>query len=199
MPDLATSTTTTAIAGRLRPILLRNILKEATAADHTRLDEGLGAFDLHDIAAYRGFLAANAAALLPLEGALVAAGVSDILPDWKRRARSRSILGDLNRIGGTTRLLKPPVLNGRSALLGTLYVLEGSRLGAAHLLKRARNSGDPRIAAATGYLSHGVGEQFWRSFLDVLENHAHELRDSDDIIRPARRAFDLFAQAADLS
>src|SRR5262245_57771211 len=76
MPDLAFATRPTTRSGRnpAKEASLRNILKEATARDHARLDGRLGAFDLHDSAGYRRFLEANAAALLPLEGALVAAG-----------------------------------------------------------------------------------------------------------------------------
>lgn len=198
MPDLAFATRTTTKSGRnpAQEHPLRNILKQATAADHARLDARLGAFDLRDVNGYRRFLEANAAALLPLEGALVAAGVRDLLPDWDRHARTRSILGDLSAIGGTPGLLDPPVLDGTLAMLGTLYVLEGSRLGAAYLLKHVRRATDPRILDATAYLAHGTGQHLWPDFLAVLENHAGTLDDEADIVEPARRAFDLFSQAA---
>jgi heme oxygenase len=197
MPDLAFATRPTTKCGPnpANQPDLRTILKQATAADHARLDAQLGAFDLHDLAGYRRFLEANAAALLPLEGALVAAGVRDML-DWDRYARSRAILGDLAGVGGATALLDPPVLGGRSAVLGTLYVLEGSRLGAAYLLKHVRRASDPRIRNATAYLAHGAGKHLWQGFLAVLERHSGELQDEDDIVVAARRAFDLFAKAA---
>jgi heme oxygenase len=196
MPDIATATRPSTNANR--PFLdttVRNILKEATATEHVRLDERLSAFDLHDLAGYRRFLEANAAALLPLEGALVAAGVRDILPDWDRHARSRAILRDLAAIGTTADLLDPPVLSGRFAILGTLYVLEGSRLGAAYLLRHVRRASDPRILHASAYLAHGAGQHLWQDFLALLESHAGELQDEEDIIRPAKRAFDLFSRA----
>lgn len=198
MPDLAFATKPTTISGRNPAQMpsLRNILKEATAADHARLDAQLGAFHLHDLAGYRRFLEANAAALLPLEGALVAAGVRDTFPDWDRRARSRAILDDLAVVGGAPDLLDPPVLSGRCAVLGTLYVLEGSRLGAAYLLKHVRQASDPRILNATAYLAHGAGQQLWQHFLAVLERHSGEVQNEDDVVVPARRAFALFAKAA---
>ncbi|MBR0873771.1 biliverdin-producing heme oxygenase [Bradyrhizobium tropiciagri] len=179
-----------------RPPSLRSVLKAATATDHAKLDAMLGAFDLCSLAGYRRFLEINAAALLPLEGALVAAGVRDLVPDWSRRARSRAMLADLAAIGGTVRPLDPPILIDRPAMLGTLYVLEGSRLGAAHLLKRIDRTAGPRIRTATAYLGHGAGQHLWPSFLALLESHASELSAEDDIIEPARRAFDLFASAA---
>lgn len=198
MPDLAFATRTTTRSGRnpAKEHSLRNILKEATAADHARLDARLGAFDLHDLADYRRFLEANAAALLPLEGALVAAGVRDIMPGWDRHARTRTILGDLSAIGGSPKLLDPPALSGTLAVLGTLYVLEGSRLGAAYLIRHVRQASDPGILNATAYLAHGASQHLWPEFLAVLETHASALDDEADIVEPARGAFDLFSRAA---
>ena len=106
------------------------------------------------------------------------------------------MLADLAAIGGSVQPLDPPAIADRPALLGTLYVLEGSRLGAAYLLRHVDRTANARIRAATGFLRHGTGEQLWPSFLALLERHAAELTDEDDLIVPARRAFALFATAA---
>lgn len=179
-------------AGRL----LRSVLKDATADEHTRLDTKLGAFDLCTVSGYRRFLEINAAALLPLEQALLRAGVRDVLPDWDDRARTEAILSDLSRLGGTPRLLAAPALTDLAAMLGTLYVLEGSRLGAAYLLRQVRQCSDPVISGNTAFLSHGAGRPLWPGFLAVLESHAADIIDEADIVLPARRAFALFEQAA---
>jgi heme oxygenase (biliverdin-IX-beta and delta-forming) len=201
MPEIAIPTSH--IADRSRPTrpqqLLRSILRDATAAEHARLDSQLGALDLCTLGGYRRFLEINAAALLPLEQSLVSAGVRDLLPDWDDRARSESIHADLSRLGGTTRLLDAPVLADRAALLGTLYVLEGSRLGAAYLLRAVRQCSDPVISGTTAFLAHGAGRPLWPGFLAILESHAGDIPDEVDIIAPARRAFALFEQAAALS
>lgn len=178
---------------------LRDVLRKATAAHHARLDAQLGALDLCTIAGYRRFLEINAAALLALEQALAHASVRDLLPDWDDRARADAILRDLVRLGGFLRRLEPPDLPDRFAVLGTLYVLEGSRLGAAHLIRSVKPCADPVISGNTAFLGHGAGRPFWSSFLAVLEGHAGELVDEADLIVPARRAFDLFAQAAAMS
>ena len=198
MPDIAIATRRTTKNSRnpTKKPVLRDILKEATAAEHARLDARFGAFELHDLAGYRLFLEVNAAALLPLEGALVAAGVGDILRDWDRHARSCAILRDLEAIGGATHLQDPPMLRGRFAVLGSLYVLEGSRLGGAYLLRHVRRASDPLILNATAYLAHGAGQDLWQDFLAVLEAHADDLDDEAEIVQPARRAFDLFSKAA---
>jgi heme oxygenase (biliverdin-IX-beta and delta-forming) len=185
----------------LNPVLdevptLRTILRQATADDHERLDRQLVAYDLETLTGYRRFLEINAAALLPLEDALVAGGVRELLPDWNLRARTDAILTDLAAIDGDVELLDEPRLESRFALLGTLYVLEGSRLGAAYLIRSAQRSADCRVRSATAYLAHGTGLGLWTSFLSVLESHARELTDCDRLVEPARRAFDLFAEAA---
>jgi heme oxygenase (biliverdin-IX-beta and delta-forming) len=178
--------------------LLRSILRDATAEDHARLDATLGAFDLGTIPGYRRFLEINAAALLPLERSLEQAGVRAVLPDWDDRARAAAILADLTRLGGKACPLDTPELADRSAMLGTLYVLEGSRLGAAYLLRTAKACSDPKISGTTAFLGHGAGRQFWPLYLAALEAHADELAE-DEVVRSARAAFDLFAHAATLS
>jgi heme oxygenase len=198
MPEIALPTTPETNPGQIPPrsFSLRTLLRDATSADHARLDARLGEFDLHSQVGYRRFLEINAAALLPLEAALVAGGVKRLLPDWDERARTAAIRADLAAMDGAASPLHQPVLNGRFALLGTLYVLEGSRLGAAYLLKQVRQAADPAIAEATGFLAHGAGRKLWPSFLAVLESHAGDLTDEDDIVGPARGAFDLFMTAA---
>jgi heme oxygenase len=178
--------------------LFRSILRDATAGAHARLDAKLGALDLCTAAGYRRFLEINAAALLPLEASLERAGVRGMLPDWRDRARTEVILTDLARLGGRSGRLDAPELTDRSAMLGTLYVLEGSRLGAAYLLRTVRQCSDPLVCGNTAFLGHGVGRHFWPEYLAVLESHADELAE-DDLVRSARSAFDLFAHAAALS
>jgi heme oxygenase len=173
-------------------------LRDATAADHARLDAKLGALKLCTVAGYRCFLEINAAALLPLERSLERAGVRAMLPNWNDRARTGAILTDLARLGGRPGRLDAPELTDRSAMLGTLYVLEGSRLGAAYLLRTVKQCSDPLVSGNTAFLGHGAGRHFWPEYLAVLECHADELAE-DDLVRSARSAFDLFAHAAALS
>ena len=200
MPEIAIPTPHHAdcsLSTRPKP-LLRSILRDATAAAHARLDAKLGALKLCTVAGYRCFLEINAAALLPLEASLERAGVRRMLPDWDDRARTGALLTDLARLGGRPGRLDLPELTDRSAMLGTLYVLEGSRLGAAYLLRTVRQSSDPLVSGNTAFLGHGVGRHFWPGYLAVLECHADELAE-DDLVRSARSAFDLFAHTAALS
>ena len=175
---------------------IRDKLKAATSAAHHALDERLSAFDLTSTAHYRHFLQANAAALLPLEAGLEQAGVADMFKDWPSRARSTAIISDLGRLGGTADPL-PPLADplDRCGVLGTLYVLEGSRLGAAYLIRIVAASVDPRVRSATRYLRHGSGQGLWQGFLARLEREPVSDDDERRMIVSAQRAFAMFAKA----
>lgn len=174
----------------------RHRLRHATAEAHARLDAQLGELDLRDRDDYRRFLEANAAALLPLEDALVASRVADYFPDWEQRSRRTAILDDLARVGGAADPLPAPTPPLDAAgVLGTMYVLEGSRLGAKVLLRDVERSPDPIVAEATDYLRHGSEERLWQSFLAQLERHGAALPNETAAADGAARAFDLFARA----
>jgi heme oxygenase len=174
---------------------MRDRLRTATADAHAALDRQFQTFNLPSAPDYLRFLAANAAALVPLEQALETAGVRQIVPDWEGRARSRAILDDLDRLGGSTRPLAVRPAFGRDRMLGALYVLEGSRLGARLLLKVVMRSPDPVVRGATAYLRHGEGQGLWPSFLSLLEREGASAKEAD-VVAGADTAFDLFAEAA---
>ncbi len=174
----------------------RSVLRNATSGDHARLDVLFGRCDLQSLAGYRSFLEAHAMALLPLETALARSEVERLFPDWSSRSRSRALSADMACLGIKIRTFpKLPRLDCED-ILGTMYVLEGSRLGARFLLARVQKSRDPVVAATTAYLSHGAGERLWRSFLDLLERHATKLDDPMKAIAAARWTFSLFELAA---
>src|SRR5262245_17008279 len=174
---------------------LRHRLRTATADAHARLDEQVRALDLRRLPDYRRFLEASAAALLPLEGSLIEAGVARIFPDWALRSRRRAILHDLARVGGVASPLAVRARLDFDGMLGTMYVLEGSRLGAQVLLKSVVRSSDAAVTQATAYLSHGAGRHLWQGFLALLERHSETLSDDAGAVDGACRAFDLFAAA----
>jgi heme oxygenase len=175
---------------------LRDKLKQSTAAAHLRLDATFSDFDLTGVSGYRRFLEASAAALLPLEAALEAAGVDAILPDWPERVRSAAIIADLKRLGGLARPLCAVEPLTRNTVFGVTYVLEGSRLGARYLMRSIAEGGDPLVLAATDYLAHGAGQPLWRSFLARLESEPVTSADEAEVIRGAHHAFAMFSEAA---
>ena len=198
MPAVAAPTEPPARPAVLAPIPgIRDRLKQATAEAHRDLDGRLGALGLGRLQDYRQFLEISAAALLPLEAALEAAGVAAIFTDWPWRSRRAAIAADLARVGGSLRRLEDqPALN-RNAVFGALYVLEGSRLGAKYLLRTVTLSTDPAISLATAYLGHGAGQHFWQGFVHALEHAPFTPDDEAEIIAGAHLAFSMFARSAE--
>ena len=144
-------------------------------------------------AGYRSFLLATAAAVFPLEQALLAAGVESLLPDWTRRTRAAALRADLTDLGITDVVLATaPPLAEAARMFGALYVLEGSRLGARLLVPDLLAGGSARIRVATRYLGHGEGHRLWQSFLAHLESSRPVRECPDEAIAGARMAFALF-------
>jgi heme oxygenase len=176
---------------------LRFRLKEATAAAHRRLDDRVSGLDLQKFDDYRRYLAASAAALLPLEAALRGAGVAQVFPDWEDRSRTAAIRHDLALLGATLPPLPPSPRLSRANIFGVMYVLEGSRLGAKFLLRTVETSPDPRVATATAYLAHGAGRPLWPGFVARLRSAALTADDEAEVFDGARLAFDLFTKTLD--
>lgn len=142
----------------------RTALRAATAAEHERVDSLLSRFDLTERAGCRLFLLAQAAAFLPVEAALDEAGAERLVPDWPQRRRSEALHADLAALGA-----EPPTpalairFDTDEAVLGAVYVLEGSRLGGA-MLKRALPPDFPR-----SFLDAPLPKGSWRNLLDNLD------------------------------
>jgi heme oxygenase (biliverdin-IX-beta and delta-forming) len=198
MPVVALPTKTAFVSNRKAATLrsLRERLRKATSYMHTRVEVQFAQLDLCRRDDYRQFLEMQAAALLPLEAALIASDVAELFPDWERRARSRAIADDLTALGGAVHALAEPQPLDLAGVLGTMYVLEISRRGAKGLLVEVAQSPDAAVVQATTFLRHGAGLSLWRSFLSQLEGHAAALDEPERAMRAACAAFDLFSQAA---
>lgn len=160
----------------------RAALREATGPLHLAVEARFDGLDLTEAGDYGRFLIAHAEVIPALEAALDGAGIEAVLPDWPRRRRSDALAADLAALG----LAFPPpravaVAPGAEAM-GVAYVLEGSRLGAAMLLKVIPDR------LPTAFLAHGQGEHLFRSFLP----HLDAIGDIPSAIIGAERAFGLF-------
>lgn len=171
------------------------MLRAATAALHDEVDARFsGPFET-DRNAYQAFLVSLARAVRPLESALEAGGIERLLPDWPERRRSQALERDLAILAVPLPVaVAVPVTHDEARLYGRLYVLEGSRLGGRVLVKRALANADPQVRAATNYLAHGVGADFWRAFLERLEASAAVAAAPARAMLGAREAFGLFRE-----
>jgi len=170
---------------------MRARLRAATETSHDALDAKMAAMLDRGSSGYVEFLRVSAQAVLPLEEALKAAGVASILPDWRERSRGAALRADLAALG----VIAPPAMAVRlpreeAYLLGVLYTLEGSRLGAKLLAGRVEAAADASMRNAVQYLRHGEGRDFWQTFLVRLEA-SQAARDAPD--RAIRGALATFA------
>ncbi|HJV42845.1 biliverdin-producing heme oxygenase [Caulobacter sp.] len=172
--------------------LLRDRLRAVTSKSHAGLDALAAALDLETRAGYCAFLSASAAALAPLELALELAGVEGWLADWPHRARRAALARDLSALGLPQPRLLTSTIPSAAFGAGVLYVLEGSRLGARFLARQVRRA-DPQAPLA--YLTHGEGQDLWRSFLTWLEAQPKVGWRTDESEAGARYGFQCFSAA----
>lgn len=172
---------------------VRGRLRAATAEAHARVDRGFSAFDWTSRAGYAAFLRAQAAALLPLERALDAGGAADGLGiGWAGRRRGAALLADLAALGAAVpEGERAAPIAAPAAALGTIYVLEGSRLGGS-LIKRSVPTDFPAAFLAPG------PEGGWRALLAALERALADEDLLDEAIAAARAAFARFERSAEL-
>jgi heme oxygenase len=168
----------------------RFVLRTATAAAHERLDRLYSRFDLGRTEDYGAFLVAHAPAFLAVEAALEAAGAPDLLDGWRARRRGGALLQDIAALGLDAPPPAPaPRLCGEPAILGAAYVLEGSRLGGAMLI-RAVPPGLP-----TAFLQPGNPAE-WRAFISVLDARLSSQARLAEALSAAHAVFALFERAA---
>ncbi|WP_049973825.1 biliverdin-producing heme oxygenase [Azospirillum sp. B4] len=177
---------------------LREELRAGTAACHAALDQRFSSLDVGRMPDYALLLQAQHPALRAVELSLEAAGVADLLPDWPQRRRRQALEADMAALDARppTTLVETPVIRTRAEMLGHLYVLEGSRLGAEVLLRRALRSDDPRISGATRFLAHGRGAPFWRDFVALLNREPADGDARAAALEAAALSFSLFQRAA---
>jgi heme oxygenase (biliverdin-IX-beta and delta-forming) len=170
-------------------------IREATQMSHSRLDVALAKLDLASPLYYEGFLRSQAEALFPIEAALESCGVESVIPDWTQRIRTPALERDLATLNITCNPLPAPEFGSAAEMLGAVYVLEASRMGARVMLARLAEHPDSDAMNATAYLRHGFGKRFWPSFLTLLETHPAAQNDPAGVVHGAEIAFAMFETA----
>jgi heme oxygenase len=162
-------------------------LRIAVGPCHQQVDRAFSAFDMGDAQEYGRFLIAHARATVGVEAAL--AECTD-LPRW--RPRKHLLLHDLEALDlDLPSVLELQLPEGSAARWGALYVLEGSRLGGAVLLRRTPSH------YPTSFLSARHSSAEWRDLLIDIENRS-KTRDGwiAQVEAGARACFDLYLQSA---
>jgi heme oxygenase len=148
-------------------------------------------FDLSRSDDYRRFLTAQAAAFLPVEQALDAAGAAALFPDGPARRRATLLHDDLDELGlPLPAPVAAPSFATSGSIAGGAYVLEGSRLGGAMLARGVAADLPRRFLSAPQPPGH------WRSFLARLEQVLATHVERERAVTGAEQVFELFARAA---
>jgi heme oxygenase len=166
-------------------------LRDATAPDHAAVDRVYAGFDLSSPQDYRAFLEAQHSCLAPLEEGLTASDVGTLLPDWPARRRTALLVEDLDALGAPH--VRPMTLTlalpGPAAILGAVYVLEGSRFGGAVLARRLP------FGTPARFLGAPAEPRSWRTLVEMLDRHLDGEARMDAAIAAARAVFDAFTAA----
>jgi heme oxygenase len=184
-------------------------LRDATAAAHDRVDAAFADFDLTDRASYARFLRAHADVVWSLEAALPG---ERLVEDWESRKRGELLKEDLAHLRHPRESGSPsPALStlphseetgarfrgddgwnfdDRASIAGTLYVLEGSRLG-GKFLARSLPLGFPRA-----YLDADQRGEKWQQLLVRIAQTLPDRTALDRAIAAAGETFAAFERSA---
>ena len=179
-----------------RPVLRSQRLNQITHEPHTRLDALVKAHAPFETQAnFARFVVAQylfQSELVPLynDGELTA-----IVPDLPARCRAEAAMADLADLdtevpGPVAGALHHP---SKAQALGWLFVSEGSKLGAAFLIKRAVGLGLSETFGAR-HLGEPAGgrAEGWKSFVKTLDGLAFSAQEEAELDKGAIDAFNRF-------
>ena len=184
---------------------VRFLLRRATAGAHERMHAHLGfnaaaagTIGVHD---YRRLLSRLLGFHRPFEGQIrSAADRCDVDLDCVSRARSPFLVADLMTLGVSRGAVDnlpdwAPSLDlaSEAAVLGSLYVLEGSTLGGVQIARALKGSSTADSEARQFFL--GGGERhgaLWAEFVARLETLAEHRQACDDAVAAALGTFGEF-------
>lgn len=168
------------------PSSRRFLLRERTSDRHAAVDAAVGSF--RTLVHYKTYLQGLLAFRMPLDEQLQSCSFPDEFGPWRPDAISPLIVADMNDL-----FMKPKKVETTisldfdlESLLGTLYVLEGSTLGARILYRRAIELGLNELHGARHLQEQAASTGFSR-FLQILD--AAPNVDMTKVIRASDLAF----------
>lgn len=170
----------------------RFYLKERTSEHHAAVDAAVGSF--HTLEHYGTYLQGLLAFRKPLEQQLSDACWPETFDSWRPAPLTPSIMADMRDLNVKIYDVAPIISKATDleSVLGALYVLEGSSLGARILYVRAKELGLGEEFGAR-HLARQAESFGFKSFLKFLED-APTL-DMNKVVEASREAFHL-AEAA---
>jgi heme oxygenase (biliverdin-IX-beta and delta-forming) len=146
----------------------RHILRGETARAHAALEAVVGPID--SLARYVRYLRGMHAFRAPVEAALGALEWPRTFGTWRPTCIAPQLAADLADLQAEPLPREAVPVLERSDLLGTLYVLEGSSLGARVIARDAQRLGLADTYGARHLSTQCGGLETWRGFLALLED-----------------------------
>jgi heme oxygenase len=173
-------------------------LRDATRAEHARLDAFIStAGFLTSRSRYAVYLSATLAARDAIERGLEESTVSEVYPEWRHRLIAACLRQDIVDLGGPAPRLAAPAfpLADRAEILGALYVLEGSSLGARLLQRDASALGLTSELGARHMAAQVADGRAWPRFTALLDAEAFDHAEEVACLAAAKRVFEHFEQS----
>lgn len=176
----------------------RSRLKDATDSLHRRIDRHIDEADFFaSPGGYGDYVRRTLRARGPLEAILDRSGAGALFAAWPERRIAGALRADLDALGLPEAPAAPcddePLC--LAGMLGALYVLEGSAIGAHVISRRAAALG---IGPASGgchlHIQKGAPQAF-RAFLHVLETARLDAAHENECLRAAVATFECFERA----
>lgn len=166
-------------------MILRERLRRGTASAHARVDALFGSCDFATEHGYATFLGAQARAWETLRPMLDAASLE----------RADALRRDLVELGLPVPVPWRDVALPHQLLLGHRYVLEGSRLGSAVLLRRLFAKAPAIAERASHYLTESEKIDRWKHLSTSLQKDDANPAIAEAVIEDALFVFDLFEKS----
>ena len=179
-----------------RPALRSQRLNQITNEPHQKLDALVKAhkpFD--DVASFARFVVAQYLFQSELKALYTDPALKEIVPDLPERCRAEQAKADLADLNTEVPAPVAGAVNApsKAEALGWIFVSEGSKLGAAFLIKRAVGLGlsDTFGARHLGEPAGGRAEG-WKSFIRTLDGLDLSAEEEADLDKGAVAAFERF-------
>ncbi len=194
--------------GSQEPAGRRFRLRAVTAESHTRLEAATGAGEKPDgvfasVPAYLRYLHVMHSVRARLEADLDSAGAAGVFARWPDRKIALVLADDIRDLGGVPAVPHKPDPHeagaaapmSAGAMLGVLYVLEGSSLGARLLSRLASAAGLGPEFGARHLFAQASDPQAWRDYVAILDTAVLSEVEEAECERAASRTFEEFAEA----
>ena len=179
-----------------RPTLRSQRLNQITNEPHQKLDALVKAHKPFDeVANFARFVVAQYLFQSELKALYTDPALKQIVPDLPERCRAEQAKADLADLNTAVPAPVPGAVNSpsKAEALGWIFVSEGSKLGAAFLIKRAVGLGlsDTFGARHLGEPAGGRAEG-WKSFIKTLDGLELTAEEEADLDKGAVAAFERF-------